>query len=478
MSIKTALSWTTSGQLLASGLQFASSVVLARVLLPEEVGVFAVGAAMTGILAVIQQLGLPALIIREEVVSRDLEATVFTINLIFSLIMAIMIAVVGSLADAIFGDSRVAPVMYVLALCPLVFSLSFLPAAHLERTGNFKLLAIASVVGAMATALCTIALLYLGVRYMSLAYAQLIGNTVTSILLIVFGRKFPTIVFGINYWRRVASFSLRIVLISGSNNISQRISELSLAKLAGLPALGLYNRASSINGLIWWNVYAVIGKVYLVHFAQSYRQGQSLSPHYLETTSALVAILWPAYLGIALLSPYVLTVIYGPQWSTAAVALSLLCIASAIGLSVSLSSELFLATGNVDTQARLEIKRAIISTSLFVVGALISLEVAAATRIIDAALAVWLYRPHVKTMAGVTSKDLFSIYKVGSFLTIVALLPSAAASLFAPEALGHLAGLISAILAGVVFWVIGLQLVSHPLLSPFKRFIKSRRTRA
>lgn len=474
MSVKNALGWTTLAQLVASVLQFASSLVLARVLSPEEVGVFAVGVATSGILAVIQQLGLPGLIIREEVLSRNFEATVFSINLIFSLIVAIAICVAGSLAEMIFDDRRVEHVMYVLALGPIVFSLSFLPSAHLERDGNFKMLAFAAVAGAAATALFTIALLYMGMRVMSLAYAQLIGYIVTSVLLIWFGRRYSKIIFGLRQWRQVASFSFRVVLISGSYNISQRISEMSLAKLAGLPSLGLYNRASSINGLIASNVYSVIGKVYLVHFAQSHREGNSLSPHYLETASALVVILWPAYLGIALLSPYVLTVIYGPQWSPAAVALSLLCVASAISVSVSLSAELFLATGNVNTQARLEMKRACISTVLFTAGALISFEVAAATRIIDAVLAVWLYRPHVKAMAGVTSRDFSSIYKVGGFLTVLALLPSAAALLFFPESLRHLPGLISSILAGVLLWVGGLQLVSHPLLNPLKKLIASR----
>jgi O-antigen/teichoic acid export membrane protein len=446
-------------------------------LAPEEVGVFAVGAAMTGILSVIQQLGLPTLIIREEVVTRSLEATAFTVNLIFSIIISIVIATAGSLANVIFDDSRVEDVMYVLALCPLLFSVSFLPAAHLERSGDFKILAIATVLGAMSIALSTILLLYLGLGFMSLAYAQLIGSAVTSALLLYFGRKFPTILIGFKEWRRITTFSFRIVLINGSNNIAQRLSEMSLAKLAGLPAIAFYNRANSINSLIWWNVHSVIAKVFLVHFSEAHREGRSLAPKYLETTSALVAILWPAYLGIALLAPYVLTVVYGAQWTPAAVTLSFLCVASAVAISVSLSGELFLATGNVNTQARLQVKRAMISTVLFVVGALISLEAAAATRIIDSIIVVWLYRPHVKAMAGVTSKDLSSIYKVGSVLTVLALAPSAAALLFAPHILQHLWGLMSVVMAGVLFWGVGLHLVSHPILRPLHKLIEARRTR-
>lgn len=478
MSIKKGLGWTSAGQILGSVLQFAASVVLARMLAPEEVGVFAVGAAMTGILSVFQQLGLPTLIIREEVVTRNLKATAFTVNLVFSILISLAIAIAGLLANVIFDDSRVAPVMYVLALCPLLFSVSFLPSAHLERAGEFKMLAITMVVGAIANALSTIILLYLGFGFMSLAYAQLIGSAVTSGMLLYFGRKFPTILIGFNEWRKITTFSFRIVLINGSNNLAQRLSEMSLAKLAGLPAIAFYNRANSINSLIWWNVHSVIAKVFLVHFSEAHREGRSLSLKYLETTSALVAILWPAYLGIAVLSPYVLTMVYGPQWTPAAVALSFLCVASAVGISVSLSSELFLATGNVNTHARLQVKRSIISTILFILGASISLEAAAATRIVDSVLVVWLYRPHVKAMAGITSNDLSSIYKVGSVLTILALTPSVVALFFAPDILQHMWGLMSAVVSGVVLWGVGLYLVSHPILRPLNELIKHRRNRA
>ena len=59
----------------------------------------------------------------------------------------------------------------------------------------------------MAIALSTIAMLVLGLRYMSLAYAQVIGSVVTSVLFIWTGRRFPAFIIGINEWRRVALFS-------------------------------------------------------------------------------------------------------------------------------------------------------------------------------------------------------------------------------------------------------------------------------
>ena len=471
MSIKASIGWTASSRILGSILQFASSVVLARILLPEEVGVFAVSAATIGILSIIQQLGLPALIIRETTVSRDLEATAFTVNFIFALIVTIIIAGAGSLATILFGDARVANVMYVLALNPLIVSFSFLPAAHLERAGNFKVLAIVATASSMAIALSTIAMLVLGLRYMSLAYAQVIGSVVTSVLFIWTGRRFPAFIIGINEWRRVALFSSRVILIGGAYNISQRISEMSLAKLVGLAPLGLYNRASSISGLIWGNVHSVIGRVYLVDFARANREGESIAPRYLRTMSVLVAILWPAYLGIALLSPYILTTIYGAKWAAAAMTLSYFCIAAAVGTSVSLSSELFLATGNVDTQARLEVKRAVLSTSLFVIGALISLEAAAATRIVDAIIAISFYWPHVKKMTGMTSKDFRSTYRTGALLTLLALLPSAAVRIFYPEFLENLGGLICVIIGGILLWAVGLFLLSHPLYETIRTLL-------
>jgi O-antigen/teichoic acid export membrane protein len=312
---------------------------------------------------------------------------------------------------------------------------------------------------------------------MSLAYGQLVGSAVTSATIIWAGRSFPTVIFGLNEWRRIAAFSSRIVLIGGAYNLSQRISELSLARLADVAALGLYNRASSISALIWHNIHSIIGRVYLVDFARAHREKLDLSPRYIGTASVLIALMWPAYFGIALLSPFVLTAIYGANWAAAAVTLSLLCIAAAVATSVSLAGELFLATGNVATQARLEVQRAIISTILFVTGALISLEAAAATRIIDAFLAMYFYRPHVKAMANVTSRDFLSLYKGGVILTALALAPSATVLAFAPHALLHLGILSAVILAGVVLWGLGLHLLGHPLLGPLHKLIELRRAR-
>jgi O-antigen/teichoic acid export membrane protein len=477
VSIKASIAWTAGSQVFGSLLQFASSVILARTLVPEEVGVFAVGAATMGILAIIQQLGLPALIIRAETITKDLQATAFTVNLVFSIAVSLTVAIAGFFASVLFDDNRVEHVMYVLAICPLVLSLCFLPGAHLERDGNFKALALAATVSSMALAMSTIAFLGLGLRYMSLAYGQLVGSAVTSATIIWAGRSFPTVIFGLNEWRRIAAFSSRIVLIGGAYNLSQRISELSLARLADVAALGLYNRASSISALIWHNIHSIIGRVYLVDFARAHREKLDLSPRYIGTASVLIALMWPAYFGIALLSPFVLTAIYGANWAAAAVTLSLLCIAAAVATSVSLAGELFLATGNVATQARLEVQRAIISTILFVTGALISLEAAAATRIIDAFLAMYFYRPHVKAMANVTSRDFLSLYKGGVILTALALAPSATVLAFAPHALLHLGILSAVILAGVVLWGLGLHLLGHPLLGPLHKLIELRRAR-
>ena len=477
MSIKASLGWTAASQIFGSLIQFASSVVLARTLLPEEVGVFAVGAATTGILTIIQQLGLPALIIRSESVSRDLEATAFTVNLAFSLIVAVGIAVAGSLATTIFNDSRVEQVMYWLALCPLALSVSFLPAAQLERAGDFKTIAIAATISSIAVALSTLGFLSLGMRYMSLAYAQVIGSLVTSAVLIWSGRRFSTIAIGIKEWRHIAAFSSRIVLIGGSYTLSQRIAEMSLARLTSIAALGLYNRASSINVLIWGNVHYVVGRVFLVDFARLYREKQDLSSRYKDTAASLIALMWPAYFGVALLSRQILSVIYGDRWIGASTTLSLLCIGSAISTSLSLSGELFMATGNVAAQARLEVKRAIFSTLLFVLGAFISLEAAAATRIIDSVVGVLIYGSYVKSMTGLTSTTFFRLYKTGSILTLLALTPSALALAFTPAMLQHIPGLAAVIVAGILLWVLGLHFSAHPLLRPLHRMIETRRSR-
>jgi O-antigen/teichoic acid export membrane protein len=476
VSLSKSLGWMGLAQLLALVLQFAGTVVLARYLTPYETGIYAVALATVGMLSLIQSLGLQALIVREEVLTPEIASTAFTVNALIAVLLALAVAGVSGAGGAFLGDPGVAKVLLVLAINPLFGIFSFLPSANLERGGRFRELALIASGAGMVTTLVTIALAVNGFSYMSVAYAQWVNGIIMMVALNIVGRHHVSFRIGFTAWRRVADFGAQMLAVSGMAALSTRLSDLLIGRLLGLGPLGLYTRATNLNGLLWNNIHLVVGRVILVDFAAIHRRGEPLRDRYLRTVSIMTALLWPAFIGLAVLAQPFIHHVYGDRWTPAATPLAMLAIASAIQVSISMTWELFAATGNLRAQTRIEFIRTIVSTSLFAAGCMVSLNAAAAARVADAVFAIFLYRGNLNRMTQTRVRDFTSIYLHSALLTGLATGPAIILSLiYRPASLAPLPELFVAVAAGVALWIAGLFVTGHPIAQEARGLLNRRR---
>ena len=464
LRIKRALVWMGVSQALGFLVQFVVSVTMARLLTPYDTGIYAVGAATVTLLSALAAFGLQAFIIQEPVLTPELSASLFTVNAIICVALAALIASLASYGGLFLHSEGVKHVLLALSINPLFAIFDLLPAAHLEREGRFNAISIVATVSGVVGAVATVALGLAGFSYMSLAYGAWATLAVTTGLDLILGRRHVRYALGLRHWRRVSHFGLQMLAVSGMNTFSSRVSDLALGRLLGLGALGMFNRAAGLQSLLWNNIHLVIGRVVFVDFADLHRRGVSLRERYLHTVSIVTVTLWPAFAGFALLSgPFILAV-YGRKWLPAAPILAILAIGSMIKVSITMTWELFTATGNLRAQTRVEYRRSLISLSAFVVGCLFNIFAAAAARVVDAVAALVLYRPHLDRISDTSLKDMAPIYAQSGAVTLFAIGPALilmtahgmSASTPLPLALGSVA-------AGVFSWLVGLWLFRHPL---------------
>ncbi|WP_419827840.1 oligosaccharide flippase family protein [Sphingomonas sp.] len=475
MDVKRSLAWLGAAQLLSFTLQFAASVVLARHLSLREAGIYAAALAVAGVLALIQTLGLQALIVREEELTDEVSATAFTVNALISLLLAAALLAISAAGGRWLGDPGVGRVLRAVAVVPLFAIFAFLPSAILERHGRFREIAVATTAGSVAGAVATMWLVTQGFGYMSAAYAQWATGLVAAIAINLLGFRHASLRVGFSAWRRVAEFGFQMLAVTGINQASTRLSELVLARFLGLPALGLFSRASSLNGLLWTNIHLLVGRVMLVDFAGLHRGGASLRPRYLQTVEIVTALLWPVFAGLAVLAPPFVQMIYGPRWVPAAAPLALLALSSLVQVAITMTWELFAATGELRAQTRIEFIRSLLALAAFVGGCLVSLEAAAAARVADALFALALYRPHLDRMTGTRTADFWPIYARSALLTLVACAPAAALMVWRGwSAATPLPLVLASVAAGGGLWVAALMATRHPLIAE----LRVRRRRA
>jgi O-antigen/teichoic acid export membrane protein len=464
LSLKRSLAWMALAQGCSLVMQFAASVVLARYLTPYETGIYAVALAMVGILALMQALGLHSLIVREENLTQDIRTTVFTLNVCISLLLSLSIAAISLFGGSFLNDKGVQETILALAVTPLFGIFSFLPGAELERGGNFQTLALVGIASNVAGTIATITLAIHGFSYMSIAYAQWVTVGAQALILNIVAYRYASYRFGYKAWRRVGQFGLQIFAVSSVTSLSMRISDIMLGRLLGLGALGIYNRASGLNGLIWNNIHLVIARVVLVDFAALHRRGIPLRDRYLRTLEIMTATLWPAFAGLAVFArPFIMTV-YGEKWLPAALPLMLLATASMIKVGISMTWEVFAVMGEVRAQTRIVCTRVALSLPIFLAGCTISINAAAVAAVVEACLAFLLYAPHLNRMTKTSLADFLPIYARSALLTILAVTPAALIMVsfrMSADVPHSFEG--GAVVAGLILWTCGLLVLRHPL---------------
>jgi O-antigen/teichoic acid export membrane protein len=232
--------------------------------------------------------------------------------------------------------------------------------------------------------------------------------------------------------------------------------------------------------MLWDSVHMAIGRVVFVDFSNAAAEEGSLRKRYLRVLEIMTALLWPAFAGLAILAGPFISTVYGAKWLPAATPLAILCVASILQVSVTMTWELLVVAGETGRQARLEGVRSLISVLLFAAGCWIGLAAAAGSRIIDALLAILLYRPHIARITGSQTGDFAAIYLRSLLLALAAVGPSAGLMLlhdWSPAT--PLAQLVGSVALGMVAWMLVLRMLHHPLYQEAERLLgRARRVRA
>ena len=464
MAFRNAIAWSVLGQAFCYLTVFAGSVVVARLLTPHDMGVFAIAMATIAILNTLLGFNVGTYVVRDQELKASTKETAFTVNAIIATLSGATIAGLSFIERALLGNADVARVLLPLALVPIIGILDFLPSQMIRREMRFKLLAVIEAVRSIISTALVIVLALQGFNYMSLAYGNVAAALVVALLTNIVARKHSSFRLSLKDGRAMTVFGLRMVSIGGMVAIAQRLSDIVLGQMLGLSALGLYARASSISSLIFDNIYGAITRVVFVKLSEEARMQRSVRDIFLRSFEIITAALWPIQLGLAILSGPAIFYLYGERWLAAALPLSLLMVAQCVILCFGMNWELFVVKDETARQTRLEFLRAIVGFAIFTVGCLFNITAAAVSRIVEALVGFALYRPHMERLSEARPNQITRILFNNALLTVAAVFPSFLLMLGTGWSHTTSPGLLAlSILCGILIWL-GLQAKQgHPL---------------
>ncbi|MBD2073819.1 lipopolysaccharide biosynthesis protein [Phormidium sp. FACHB-592] len=330
------------------GSQAGSLVVfflLARLLAPEAFGLVAMANIFLALLQIFLQQGFAQSLIQRQDLESDHIHTAFWSSLAIGFGLFLIGFTGADFVAAGFHESRLTPILQALSWLFLVTACGNVQQALLERAFNFKATATRVLVGTIAGSAVGIAMALSGFGVWSLVVQQIVQELVGVLVLWRASAWRPQLRFSFVRFRELFQFGFPIIGFNFLNFINSRADDLLIGYFLGAIALGYYSIAYRILTVMQQLLVQTTQQIALPTFSRLQNNLEQFRQTFYTATKLTSLVAFPTFLGVAVLAPELIVLIFGKQWLPSIPVLQVLALA---GLFQSISffkSSVFVAMG-------------------------------------------------------------------------------------------------------------------------------------
>lgn len=444
-------------------IQFVSSLIIARLLTPHEIGIFSIGAVIVSFSHIVRDMGVSNYVIQERELTLDRIRSAQVIVWITSWGLALLLILFSGWAGAFYAEPGVTLTMQVLAISFLLLPIGAVTVALLTREMAFGKLFIINICSTLTQALTGVLLAWADFGFISLAWSAVAGASVSAIGSLMCRRPSQPWLPGIREWRRVFSAGTKLSGTSMFYEIGLGGPELIAGRMLGFEAVAYFSRGFGAAMMLLRALVDSLMPVAIPYFARQLRSEQDMKTPYLRGISYMSALALPAFACLGAMAEPVVLFLYGRQWLEAVVPLQIVCAGLACLAVTNVAGSVLVGSGQIGNNLRMQAVFQSLKILLVILGAN-SLELT------GVALGVALGDVSLSICCFFLANRLLS---VSAFEFVRWILPSigvaTVAALFSTVTLWILGPLqaiaLQVALAGLaasIGWVLGLILTRHP----------------
>ena len=455
--------WVGGGQFMRQAIQVVTSVVLARLLLPQDFGLLGMAVVFVGLSQLLADFGIGAAIVQAQETSDAALSSSFWLNL---LVGVILIAAVGLAAPWIadfYGEPRVEILARVLSLTLLMSSVMVVPRAILYKSLDLKGVVKSQVIGSIVGSAAAVSLAWIGWGVWSLILQPVIGSAVTVFLTFLYSGWRPKFIYSWPSVKDLAYFSMPVLGSDLVNYANRNSDSLIIGKVLGSQLLGYYSLAYQIMLYPMTQVSSVVVRILFPTLSKVQEDPDRFSSAYLKSVAAIALVTFPMMTGLFVLAEDFVLAVFGEKWLPMTDVLRIL---SWVGLLQSINvtaGTIYLSTGKPKFSFYVAALSAPVLIGAFLIGVHwglvgVSLAYAIACLVVTGANLSWAL--HV---AAIPLSSLFDalVRPFAASLAMMALVWACNEYLYGWPVFQPLARLIVCVLLGVVVYLLMSALVNR-----------------
>lgn len=330
---------------LSTVVNFALAIILARLLSPDDIGVFSMSAVLIAIAHTFRDFGVTSYLKREKELTDQTIRTARGLLYLTSWTMALAMFFSAGFWARFFNEPRVEDVVHVLALGFIFIPFGAIAQAVMTRELNVVQSSKVAAISTTVYFFASVGLALLGFQHMTMAWANLINILIAGLAYNLFlGRRLPWMP-SLQGWRGMVSFGTANVLTALCKVVNTSIPDLLLGRLSVAADVGLFSRATSTVNMVGKVIEPSISYFTLPYMARVHHATGDVSVNYLRAGSIINSVLLPVLVWVALMAHDIVIFLFGEQWLAAVPAIPWLCAATAIATLFSLSAQTVTSVG-------------------------------------------------------------------------------------------------------------------------------------
>jgi O-antigen/teichoic acid export membrane protein len=342
-----------------------TSVVMARLLTPEEFGIAAAATFFIVLSARLTQLGFNAAIVRIKDLRPDHTSSVFVVNLALGVLTYLTLFTASPYIGRFLKSESAGDLLPVAALTFLINPIGTVPSALISRRMQFRYNTLADWTDALIGSILSIVFAARGFGFWSLVYGQLTGALCRVVLIVYLTRWRPAFRVSFEALRDLLSVGLGIQTKRLLEYATYNLDTLVVGRVLGMTSLGFYDKAfSTMNRLV---NRLTLGQAYFRIFSIIHEEPLRFRRAYAKLVLTISVIGLPAFATFIVIAEPLFELMYGEKWLPAVLPFQMLCVGGILKLFNAYASQANEASGRIWAQAG----RQAIGTVCIVAGAFV-----------------------------------------------------------------------------------------------------------
>lgn len=293
---------------------FVVSIILARLLAPDDYGLIALITVFTSILQVFVDSGLGNALIQKKDADDVDFSSVFYFNIVFCVILYAILFALSPYIAAFYDNMELIPVVRVLGLTIVISGVKGVQQAYVSKNLMFKRFFFSTIGGTLGAAVVGITLAYLGYGVWALVAQQIFNTAVDTVILWMTVKWRPKKLFSFKRLISLLSYGWKFLVSSLINTIYNDIRQLIIGKVYSSSDLAYYNRGKQFPVLIIDNVNTSIDSVLLPVMSKTQNDRQHLKAMMRRSVMVSSYLIWPMMCGLAATGNNVVTLVLTEKW--------------------------------------------------------------------------------------------------------------------------------------------------------------------